>query len=71
VLKIALSYIMILDDENYAFFVMLLKNKTYALRWTNLQSKRCNIGQKKKSVPGPAKKRPGLKTAAKTNIIKM
>jgi hypothetical protein len=42
---------MILNDENYAFFVALKKTKTYALRWTNQQSKSCGIGQKKIAAP--------------------
>ena len=42
---------MILHDENYAFFVAFKKNKTYALRWTNQQSKSCGIGQKNYSAP--------------------
>ena len=49
--KIALNYIMILYDESYAFFVTFLENKTYALCWTNQQSKSCGIGQKKNSGP--------------------
>ena len=50
-LKIALNNIMILHNENYAFFVAFQKNKTHAIRWTNQQSKSCSIGQKNNSGP--------------------
>ena len=53
IIEIALNFIMILHDEDYAFFVAFKKNKTYALRWTNQQSKSRGIRQKKSSGPLP------------------
>ena len=43
----ALNHIMILHDENYAFFVAFKKNKTYALRWTNQADK---VNKKEKVI---------------------